>query len=329
MKWTIFYNGAVIIGINFADGAYKKTPTLLRIERVSGSGDISISYDALNFSAIYVFDTNDKLSIDISDIIRIAEINQSGTINVTYDGLVIEIPFVVAGFVAPADVFIPKFNRNWLNSPSVSDLVVAAIPNRLIASPFSNSPNEIIELYAKGIENFRDLWVEFGVFIESIFNGVNGVDINAGIKVFFIKSSQDRKGIKFVKQNPLCGRDYAVVRWQSRFGGYKCHVWELVNFSEEVSDKTEFKTFDNSYKVTKGVGSSFQLKIDELTQFDYWYYCDIITSDDVRIWIGNDTFGGFSEDMRVNVTKSKYTLPTSAEKAELVVDVEWKKYAQI
>ena len=110
MKWTIFYNGAVIIGINFADGAYKKTPTLLRIERVSGSGDISISYDALNFSAIYVFDTNDKLSIDISDIIRIAEINQSGTINVTYDGLVIEIPFVVAGFVAPADVFIPKFN---------------------------------------------------------------------------------------------------------------------------------------------------------------------------------------------------------------------------
>lgn len=331
MIWTTIYNGGDFkVEINFAGGIYKRIPSLIRVTNVSNTNTvISLNVPTLGFSANYVFDANNEILIDFSDIGIVAEMGTqyAATIAGDVSSNVITFNFTAVGLVSPNDVFIPKPNGIWETQPTISNQLIAPIPSRWLISPASPTPFEYVEIYAMANVNGLQFITNMHV---NIVAGRNNIQYNALAVGGAIRNTNDNTAIRIYRQQPICGREYAVVQWVSRFGGIKRHVWEVRGITEKVTGKTNFATIDGSYKQLKGSEAGFKLRLDNLTAFDYWYYADIITSDDVRVWLcAESNLHNFDDETRVEVSTNDYTLPTPAEKGELVVNVNWKKYKQL
>lgn len=330
MIWTNVYTGTNInVSINFADGIYKKVRSLVKVTTTTTQDVARLQIASIGVDSVYSFDYNGEIMIDISQIVNTYAIGTTDTMKILSGMETASISFTIAGLLNASDTIVPNNNAIWNTQPTINDQLVAALPSRWIISPVTTTPLEFVEVYAKSdVENLQ--------FVtkykrHTILAGRNNLQYNAFTRDCKIRNTSNNAAVRVLRQNPLCGRRYAVVDWVSRFGGKKRHVWELVNIKEKVTTTTNILQVAGYPDERKASQMSFVLRLDNLTEFDYWYYADIVTSDDVRVWIcGDDTTGlTFPIESRVIVTNTNYTLPNITRKGELDIDVMWKQYQEV
>lgn len=130
-----------------------------------------------------------------------------------------------------------------------------------------------------------------------------------------------------------CGHRYADVSWVSAIGmdrtlnGRKLHTWEVR--AQEIESVNDYSLlyFDNAYNTVKGREDSFTLVLDELDAYDMWYYSDILTSSDVRIFAIDDWISQSEGEMvRLEVVGKSVTLPNGTALGKLEIKVKFKRY---
>ena len=127
-----------------------------------------------------------------------------------------------------------------------------------------------------------------------------------------------------LNQRALCGRTYAAVEWISRAGKKKRHTLEVTRVTYSTDGATEFQSA-LGFDVMKGQAVGFTLRLQGLTRYDYWYYCDIITSNDVRVALA-EADADFCDETRVQVVTSKAVVPDGAGAYDLEIEVKYKRY---
>lgn len=129
---------------------------------------------------------------------------------------------------------------------------------------------------------------------------------------------------RYTRSSLLCGRTYAAVEWLSRAGMKKRHTLEVVRVTYSTNGATEFQSA-LGFDVTKGQAVGLTLRLQGLTRYDYWYYSDIITSNDVRVAVA-EIDADFGDETRVQIVTSKVVVPDSAGAYDLEIDVKYKRY---
>ena len=104
----------------------------------------------------------------------------------------------------------------------------------------------------------------------------------------------------------------------------KRHTWEVVQVSDSTNNSTEYQSV-LGYDVRKGYEQSITLRLQGLTRYDYWYYSDIITSNDVRVAISEHD-ADFGDETRVNVVTKKVVQPDANGQYTLSVELKYKRY---
>lgn len=115
---------------------------------------------------------------------------------------------------------------------------------------------------------------------------------------------------------------YAAVEWISFTGVKRRHTMQVRKRKTSNDGAYNLLGVDNEYVRIKGRVDGFDLYLDELDEYDVWYYADIINSSDVRISFDGENWA------RVEVTEKNYTLPDGdAEKnGKVEISVNYKKY---
>lgn len=129
-----------------------------------------------------------------------------------------------------------------------------------------------------------------------------------------------------------CGKRYVIVRWRAKSGVYKCSVWELRNCQDTVTETVSIAAMGrpayvaNTHPVDerKGYETHAVLYLDQLTDYDAWYYSDIVTSDDVRVYASDSATAGAYDDteMRVSVVTNSVEVPNGNAEAPYALSVE-------
>lgn len=125
-----------------------------------------------------------------------------------------------------------------------------------------------------------------------------------------------------IVQPRLCDTLYAAVRWVSATGHTRTAVWELREHTVAVGDKLNIDAPDGEYDERKGREDNLVLRLQGLTQYDIWYYGDIVTSSSVEISLNGSTW------RTVKVTSKDVTIPdgNGGELQELKVSITYADY---
>lgn len=117
-------------------------------------------------------------------------------------------------------------------------------------------------------------------------------------------------------------KNYVAVEWVSFTGVKRRHTFEVRKCKVTTDGAFDLLGIENEYIRIKGRVDGFDLYLDELNDYDIWYYSDVVTSSDVRV-----SFDG-TNWARVEVTEKSYTIPDGeAEKnGSIQISVNWKKY---
>ena len=125
-----------------------------------------------------------------------------------------------------------------------------------------------------------------------------------------------------IVQKRLCGVTYADVRWISATGHERIATMELREHTVAVGDKLNIEAADGEYDERKGREDNLVLRLQGLTQYDVWYYGDIVTSSSVDISLDGSTW------RTVRVTSKDVTIPdgNGGELQELKVTITYADY---
>lgn len=125
-----------------------------------------------------------------------------------------------------------------------------------------------------------------------------------------------------IVQKRLCGVTYADVRWMSATGHERIATMELREHTVAVGDKLNIDAADGEYDERKGREDNLVLRLQGLTQYDVWYYGDIVTSSSVDISLDGSTW------RTVRVTSKDVTIPdgNGGELQELKVSITYADY---
>jgi hypothetical protein len=105
-------------------------------------------------------------------------------------------------------------------------------------------------------------------------------------------------------------------------------TFEVVDVKQTQENIVELSSRFNSFDVRKGYVQSLTLRLSGLNRYDYWYYSDIITSNDVRIAV-NEIDANFGEETRVDVTTKSVTIPNSNGLYTLELEIKYKRYDRV
>ena len=269
--------------------------------------------------------------IDITDYVRANPTRN--TYALTYDGAGTYWPISIvrAGMIDPAGMAIPVNETSGLLYPQMRALIIP--PSKLIAGNEALGNVLMMEFYAERVNGVSWTYSKNGGQQTALANGVTDV------------SSSNLKSIQIFVQNTavvsrniserLCGMRYADIAWVSAAGingndgRHKMHTWEVR--AQEIASANAFSLldWDNAYNTVKGREDGFTLYLDELSEFDMWYYSDILTSSDVRLLaLDEKTFVGNSieECPRLEVVSKSVTLPNGTALGKLEIQVKYKRY---
>lgn len=319
----MFDDNYVKIESTFAGGAYTRVPALIRVtDKTGAEASVSMAFAIFNQSAEYLFDASHVALIDISDFVQVCDIGIYYTIQLSIGEQTRIVHFKVDGALSADDVIVPNVPRIWYTKEGVGEAMIMTPPLRFQLPPDVVDvvyPELITELYV------RNLFTEMKYNGGSLIVGRNNVSGNALVLTSVIENDASLKAIEVHRQQAVCGRRYAFVRWQSRFGGWKCHVWEVAECASSVGDVVSTMTPYGIPAQRKTYQEEYVLKLDNLTEYDYWYYADIITSDDVRVIMADNGETTFDDYTRVVVANKDYALPYPNKTSELNINVIYAK----
>lgn len=318
MIWTNQTQGNLFAEWNFGDGIWKMQANIIRV-RVSGVTDsVSVSLNICGETIQYATDTTGALTINLSDYFRTLNIGDSSSVSVVYDENTINISSNVIGLVDPLGMIIPP-TQNGLGS------LLIAPPTTWYMPLFGLSDR--VEVYRlKSVSGLTGYEYTIGLrkFISEVKNGLQNLLFNTDATKISFYETETALRRNYERLPLICGRKYAAVEWISRAGTIKRNTWEFVQVTDAVNGKTDYQTH-LGYKQTKGQETSFVLRLHGLTRYDFWYYSDIMLSNDVRVAVSEHD-AGFGDDTRVEVITNRVEIPDANGTYKLDIEVKYKRY---
>ena len=113
---------------------------------------------------------------------------------------------------------------------------------------------------------------------------------------------------------------YAVVRWKSKTGNWRQHIFEVKNITDNIDSSTVIDNIGTSYRSLVENSYQFDIHLSGLTRYSLWYYQDILSSDEIYCCGLRDMA------MLCDLGESE-TLPTTAPNELLCSVSNPKKYA--
>lgn len=320
MIWNEQSSGNLSVEYNFGDGVWTMQKNVLRVsvEGASASVRVSVEIDDADYVE-YVTDNSGHVLVDLSDVVRSKTKGETISVLIEYLSDSVVISANVLGLINPSEMIIPQSTSN----AELAEVAVIAPPHKWLQPLFglSDSVEFYITLQAQSVTFRYSRGALFNV-VEPLAEGLQVLQIPTdaiGISLRDLEQVQ-----RYTRSELLCGRTYAAVEWISRAGMKKRHTLEVVRVTYSTDGATEFQSA-LGFDVTKGQAVGFTLRLQGLTRYDYWYYSDIITSNDVRIAVA-EIDAGFGEETRVQVVTSKAVVPDGAGAYDLEIDVKYKRY---
>lgn len=158
-----------------------------------------------------------------------------------------------------------------------------------------------------------DVQAEIGALEEFTLDGAT-VAAPTGCQYVECILGEERKNITINDwqtrlQDIPCGQASKWVQWRGRLGGRKEHNWLVRDRKWSVGDSVELQS--RGYEARKSATETMMLYIDDLCEYDVYYYADIITSDTVII-----------DGNQVSIKTSSVTYPNGLDNGSVEVEVE-------
>lgn len=320
MIWTEQTSGNLTVEYNFGEGVWTMQKNVLRISVVGATASERVSVEINDADYVeYATDNSGRVIVDLSDVIRSKLQGETIYVLVEHSNNSVGITADILGFIDPLGMIIPQSTSN----AELAEVAIIAPPHKWLQSLFglSDSVEFYIAPQAQSVEFRYSSGALFNV-IEPLSEGLQVLQIPTdaiGISLHDISHVQ-----RYTRRSLLCGRTYAAVEWLSRAGMKKRHTLEVVRVTYSVDGATEFQSA-LGFDVTKGHAVGFTLRLQGLTRYDYWYYSDIITSNDVRVALV-EADADFGDETRVQVVTSKAVVPDGAGAYDLEIEVKYKRY---
>lgn len=321
MIWYELSSGDLTVTYNFGEGVWKMQKNVLRVSVAGVSDSARVSLELDEFIE-YQTDNSGRVLIDLSDYFRTIEQGESVTIAISYGENIVTILADIVGLIDPREMIIPPATRY-----EMAGGVLIAPPHKWLQPLFglSDSLEFFIKEQAQSAE-FRYSRGALANVIDPLAAGLNELQIPADASGMNLRCVIDNiaRVQRYTRSALLCGRTYAAVEWISRAGTKKRHTLEVTRVTYSTDGATEFQSA-LGFDVTKGQAVGFTLRLQGLTRYDYWYYSDIITSNDVRVALV-EADADFGDETRVQVVTSKAVVPDGAGAYDLEIEVKYKRY---
>lgn len=306
MIWiTIFQGSYYNLETNFGTTPYLRERSLLRVT-INGNTSSSIYVYYPEIGQVSYDQGDGVVIIDITDYVR-AYPQPSSPITVVYYGQSSAVRWRATYFANIDNEVIPRFNVS-------ADSGLRMLP-----------PTYILDNIF-GVSSAFEMYTERYLYIDTVdetFEFDSGFVTFDAIGAFRVYG--DFEGTATFSPKPLlCNRQYALVQWQSRFGNIKRATWEVAEVKHSATDIVDLVNVYGGWKSRKSSEVSVVLRLRDLTPYDYWYYSDIITSNDVRVAL-NEIDKDLDDSTIVDVVTKSATIPNSGTKT-LEVEIKYRKY---
>lgn len=321
MIWTEKTSGNLTVEYNFGEGIWTMQKNVLRVSVAGVIESVQVALELDEFIT-YQTDNSGRVLIDLSDYLRTIDKGESVTFAVSYNGDLVTISANVVGLIDPLEMIIPTATRHEMFGG-----VLIAPPRKWLQPLFGLSDR--VEFYITEQANSAEFFYSLGMFenvVLPLADGLNELPIPTDAIRMYLRCVIGNVSHvqRYMRSALLCGRTYAAVEWVSRAGRKKRHTLEVVRVTYSTDGTTDFQSA-LGFDVTKGQAVGFTLRLQGLTRYDYWYYSDIITSNDVRIAVSEQE-ADFGDETRVQVVTKKSVIPDRAGAYELEIEVKYKRY---
>lgn len=260
-------------------------------------------------SASYVL-SDGRCTIDLTDIIRIskdAELDGGSVTISTNIGESVEVTWInyaeIRAVWHPVPLHFPASVRDILRPVAGFNGIIVP-PSHIIRHftaqrtffPVAYRPTQFVRDYNEEYEAGQDY------IIDAMFIGYN-----------YVLRDEDNNELCRIETKPqICGRDYIVVKWQDRTTGLdKVFVWEAINIQYTTTDEANILRVTGDYDVRKKQVLSVTARQTELTQYDAWFYGDIMQSNSVEVsFDGYEWIKGYIDNTDNILTTSQRELQT-------------------
>lgn len=320
MIWNEQSSGNLSVEYNFGEGVWTMQKNVLRVSVAGASASVRVSVEIDDADYVeYVTDNSGHVLVDLSDVVRSKTQGETISVLIEYLSDSVGISANVLGFINPSEMIIPQSTSNT----ELSEVAVIAPPHKWLQPLFglSDSVEFYITPQAQSAEFLYSRGALFNV-IEPLAEGLQVLQISTDAIGMSLRDLGQVQ--RYTRSSLLCGRTYAAVEWLSRAGMIKRHTLEVLRVTYSTDGVTEFQSA-LGFDVTKGQAVGFTLRLQGLTRYDYWYYSDIITSNDVRVAVA-EIDADFGDETRVQVVTSKAVVPDSAGVYDLEIEVKYKRY---
>lgn len=307
MIWTTIFQGRYYnLETNFGTTPYLRELSLLRVT-INGNTSSSIQLYYPEIGQVSYDQGDGVVIIDITDYVR-AYPQPNSPLTVVYYGQSATVRWRATYFANIYNEVIPRFNI------SIDSSIIRMLPPTYMLDNIFGVSNKL-EMYT---EQYLYISTEDETFeFDSRFATFDAIG------VFRIYGDFDGTAT-YTPKPLLCNRQYALVQWQSRFGNTKRATWEVAEVKHSATDIVDLVNVYGGWKSRKGSEVSVLLRLQDLTPYDYWYYCDIITSNDVRVAL-NEIDKDLDDSAIVDVVTKSATIPNSETKT-LEVEIKYRKY---
>lgn len=254
-----------------------------------------------------------KVAVDVTDYQRT---NSENEIFMLYDRtheILFSVNFYRAGAINPEEMIIPNSDGACLIAPP--HMMIE--PLSLVRAGFYTDDRYI---FARGIEETVNQPASAGY-----------VDVSTGnTGILVTRSRPFRKNWRYIFQEMECEKRYAQVGWTSsdNKSGDKVdrvHTFELRSLNVASLGDFSLLTIDNMYSTIKGREDSFTLYLDNVDEYDIWYYSTILTSSYVELQ-GVSTSNTPSEPVRLEITDKDIALPNGMTRGKIELKCKYKRY---
>lgn len=309
MNWIVIADTTELrVRTNFNYNVYlQEQPTIEVFSKNNREVLVGLGSDVVSYTP----DENKIVHVNLTDYMSVFD---DGSIGIgTPVSSRIDVDYRVVGMVSPENMIIPRINE-------IQDFVPIIQPSKMYELPFGLFGSVSVWNNGQSREVYR------GAF-QSETLPLATQNTNLEIKEGLFLSCGDIRYTTHI--SPLsCGRTYAAVQWSTRWGGLNVMTFEVVDVKQTQENIVELSSRFNGFNVRKGYVQSLVLRLSGLNKYDYWYYSDIITSNDVRVAV-NEIDANFGDETRVDVTTKSVTIPNSNGLYSLELEIKYKRYDRV